>query len=260
MVGEVPLERRRCSRPTTALGDELHMVFDFALMHVPWSRRGVRGGDPRGGAGVRGARISGPAGCSRITTSLATARASAGSEARARAAAVLLLTLRGTPCLYAGEELGLLDADVPQPSASTRRARRLAGADPVGRRRARLAAIPWLPCRPSRAPERRDRDAIRHSILALYRRLLAIRRSSPALSARELASCSTRPPTRSSTSARGRATFAASPSTSPIAGARTSPLPTAGSVEITTGARREGRPGTARSSRPRRSSSADARP
>ena len=35
-----------------------------------------------------------------------------GSESRARAAAVLLLTLRGTPFLYQGEELGLEDAVV----------------------------------------------------------------------------------------------------------------------------------------------------
>ncbi len=33
-----------------------------------------------------------------------------GSEARARAAAVVALTVRGTPFLYAGEELGLEDA------------------------------------------------------------------------------------------------------------------------------------------------------
>ena len=36
-----------------------------------------------------------------------------GSEAAARAAAVLLLGLRGTPFVYAGEELGLEDAVVP---------------------------------------------------------------------------------------------------------------------------------------------------
>ena len=33
--------------------------------------------------------------------------------AQARAAAVLLLTLRGTPTLYYGDELGLVDVDVP---------------------------------------------------------------------------------------------------------------------------------------------------
>ena len=37
-----------------------------------------------------------------------------GSEARARAAAVLLLGLRGTPFLYQGEELGLEDAVIPE--------------------------------------------------------------------------------------------------------------------------------------------------
>jgi alpha-glucosidase len=54
------------------------------------------------------------------------------SEARARAAAVLLLTLRGTPFLYQGEELGLVDAVVPED-------RRV---DPGGRDGCR-APIPW---------------------------------------------------------------------------------------------------------------------
>ena len=54
------------------------------------------------------------------------------SEARARAAAVLLLTLRGTPFLYQGEELGLLDAVIP----ADRRV------DPGGRDGCR-APIPW---------------------------------------------------------------------------------------------------------------------
>ena len=37
-----------------------------------------------------------------------------GSDERARAAALLRLTMRGTPFLYAGEELGLGNADVPE--------------------------------------------------------------------------------------------------------------------------------------------------
>ena len=57
-----------------------------------------------------------------------------GTEARARAAAVLLLTLRGTPFLYAGEELGLEDAVIP-PSRVL---------DPGGRDGCR-APIPWTP-------------------------------------------------------------------------------------------------------------------
>ena len=55
-----------------------------------------------------------------------------GSEARARAAAVMALTVRGTPFLYAGEELGLEDAVVPPERV----------VDPDGRDGCR-APIPW---------------------------------------------------------------------------------------------------------------------
>ena len=81
-----------------------------------------------------------------------------GSERRARAAAVLLLGWRGTAFLYAGEELGLEDAEIP----------RHAQVDPGGRDGCR-APIPWqpapgygwglegvpdLPCRLGRLPRR----------------------------------------------------------------------------------------------------------
>ena len=109
-----------------------------------------------------------------------------GSEARARAAAVLLATLRGTPFLYAGEELGLEDAVVPTERAL----------DPGGRDGCR-APVPWtaeaghgwasgpdawLPWPPDAA--RRSvaaQQADEGSILWLYKRLLAARRASPAL-------------------------------------------------------------------------------
>jgi alpha-glucosidase len=55
-----------------------------------------------------------------------------GTEGRARAAAVLLLGLRGTPFLYAGEELGLADAEVPSERVL----------DPGGRDGCR-APLPW---------------------------------------------------------------------------------------------------------------------
>lgn len=54
------------------------------------------------------------------------------SEARARVAAVVLLTLRGTPFLYAGEELGAQDAVVGEDER----------VDPSGRDRCR-SPIPW---------------------------------------------------------------------------------------------------------------------
>jgi alpha-glucosidase len=108
-----------------------------------------------------------------------------GSEARARAAAVLLLGLRGTPFLYQGEELGLEDAVIPEQ-------RRV---DPGNRDGCRAPipwdakprhgwpADPWLPFPPD--AERRNVERLcadPASILHLYRRLLHARRASPALS------------------------------------------------------------------------------
>ena len=107
-----------------------------------------------------------------------------GSEARARVAAMLLLTLRGTPFMYMGEELGLEDAVVPPDRI----------VDPAGRDGCR-APIPWtreaghgwpdqtwLPLPPNAADRsfaaQREDDG---SMLHLYRRLLKARRDSPAL-------------------------------------------------------------------------------
>ena len=108
-----------------------------------------------------------------------------GSLARARAAAVVLLTLRGTPFLYAGDELGLADAEVPDDRVI----------DPGGRDGCRApfpwdgsmthgwaTDTPWLPWPPHAeahnvAEERRSH----RSTLHLYRRLIELRRRSKAL-------------------------------------------------------------------------------
>jgi len=109
-----------------------------------------------------------------------------GSERRARAAAVMLLGMRGTPFIYAGEELGLEDAVVPDDLV----------VDPGGRDGCRapipwdgtprhgwaVDGPPWLPFPPE--SDRRNvamLAADESSILHLYRRLLAIRRSAPLL-------------------------------------------------------------------------------
>ena len=123
-------------------------------------------------------------GCSPTTTTAVTARAT-GRSARAGAAAVLLLTLRGTPFLYQGEELGLEDAVVP----AERRV------DPGGRDGCRApipwtpraghgwaVEDPWLPWPPEagRRSVESERDDPR-SMLHLYRAVLTERRTSPAL-------------------------------------------------------------------------------
>jgi alpha-glucosidase len=94
--------------------------------------------------------------------------------------------LRGTPFLYAGEELGLLDADVPEHQRQ----------DPAGYRDGCRAPIPWDASRSHGwvdhdnwlpfPPDSLDlcAEALRNdpdSITSLYRDLLALRRSEPAL-------------------------------------------------------------------------------
>ena len=106
-------------------------------------------------------------------------------EARARVAAVMLLTLRGTPFIYYGEEIGMRDAAIP---ADSKR-------DPVGRDGCRspmqwsdarnggfsTSARTWLPCGDFKAVNVARQLNDPHSMLSLYRRLIELRKSTPAL-------------------------------------------------------------------------------
>jgi alpha-glucosidase len=88
--------------------------------------------------------------------------------ARTRVAALILLTLRGTICLYQGEEIGMGDVapgppDRPSPWSTNDRA----GRDPA------RSPFDWDEA------ARQDRDPA--SLLALYRELIGLRRASPAL-------------------------------------------------------------------------------
>jgi alpha-glucosidase len=101
---------------------------------------------------------------------------------------MLLLTLRGTPTLYYGDELGLPDALVPEARVVD-----VDGRDPErspmpwsasGPHAAFSTAEPWLPLvedAEARSVEAQRADP--SSMLNLHRRLLALRRASPALHA-----------------------------------------------------------------------------
>ncbi len=110
-----------------------------------------------------------------------------GDERVARAAAVLLLTLRGTPFLYAGEELGLEDAIVPKEQIVDAAGGHRDGCRaPIPWTNARghgwASARTWLPFPPDSAC--RNVESLRddgRSILQLYRELIRLRRESPAL-------------------------------------------------------------------------------
>ncbi len=183
MVGEVYLLSTALVARYYGRGDELHLAFNFPPLYAPWEASAWRQRIERVVEEL-GPRDAWP------TWVLSNHdnprhRTRYGSEPRARAAAVLLLTLRGTPFLYAGEELGLEDAAVPADRVL----------DPGGRDGCRApipwsadrdhgwaSSAPWLPWPPE--CESRNAQTLRadgNSILQLYRRLLAARRSSPAL-------------------------------------------------------------------------------
>ena len=115
--------------------------------------------------------------------------------AQARVAAMLLLTLRGTPTIYYGDELGLEDAIIPVNQVRDPRELREPGLglgrDPVrtpmpwdaSEGHGFTSGTPWLPFGADAA--RRDAAAEAAddgSMLTLHRRLLALRRAHPALS------------------------------------------------------------------------------
>ena len=111
--------------------------------------------------------------------------------AQARVAAMLLLTLRGTPTLYMGDELGMVDTPIPPEAvrdpAELRQPDQGQGRDPVrtpfpwdgSAGRGFTTGSPWLPFGDDvpLAVQREDAS----SMLSLQRRLLALRREHPAL-------------------------------------------------------------------------------
>jgi alpha-glucosidase len=115
--------------------------------------------------------------------------------AQARVAAMLLLTLRGTPTIYQGEEIGMEDVPIPPDRVQDPWERRVPGLG-LGRDPTRTpmrwdsaaphagftapGAEPWLPIgEPSANVAAQEGDP--RSMLSLYRALLALRRAEPAL-------------------------------------------------------------------------------
>jgi oligo-1,6-glucosidase/alpha-glucosidase len=115
-------------------------------------------------------------------------------EAQARVAAMLLLTLRGTPTLYQGDEIGIGEVDIPQDRLRDPRELREPGLG-LGRDASRTPMAwdssphggfstlePWLPLHvdwPTRNVAAEESDP--NSLLNLYRNLLRLRRENPAL-------------------------------------------------------------------------------
>ena len=185
-VGEVFLIKTSLVAKYYGDGDELHLAFNFPPMFCPFEaacfkRRVTEIEELLGPLHAWPTWVLSSHDRPRHRTRYG------GSERRARAAAVMLLGMRGTPFLYAGEELGLEDAVVSPERV----------VDPGGRDGCR-APIPWdaspdhgwaldgteawLPFPPEAAHRNADSLAADESSMPhLYRRLLSLRRSTVAL-------------------------------------------------------------------------------
>lgn len=168
---------------------ELHLPMNFKLITLPWEagiiREFVDGYEEALPSAAWPNYVLGNHDQPRVASRI-------GSE-QARIAAVLQLTLRGTPIIYYGEELGMLDAEIPTHMLQDPYGFLVAG---QGRDRSRSPmqwnagpqagfseAEPWLPVSADyhsvNVATQRDEAT---SMLELYRQLLRYRRQLPALS------------------------------------------------------------------------------
>ena len=182
------------------LTTERHLVFDWVLLEAVWTAADVRAALEARESAFDGGRwptaVLSNHDRPRQASRLADSVGAADSDAIARAAAVLLLTIRGTPFLYYGEELGMGDVDIPPDESVDPPAFRF-GPESGWWDRSRCrtpmpwspgigsgftTGRPWLPLGPD--AEMRNvqvESADPTSVLSTYRRLIALRATAPAL-------------------------------------------------------------------------------
>jgi len=190
MVGEIylPIERLVTYYGVNSSGT--HLPFNFQLILLPWNARTI-------GAAIDAYEaalppdgwpnwVLGNHDQHRIASRI--------GVAQARMAAMLLLTLRGTPTMYYGDEIGMRDVDIPPELVQDPQEIGYPGIglgrDPertpmqweAGLNAGFSGGMPWLPIADDYQTVNvvAERDDPR-SMLTLYRRLITLRRANPAL-------------------------------------------------------------------------------
>lgn len=190
LIGEAYLPLERLVTYYGAPDDGFHLPFNFHLIATPWTPTAVA-------ALVAAYERQLPAhgwpnwvlsnhDRSRLVSRI--------GPQQARVAAMLLLTLRGTPTLYQGDELGMADVEMAPEQVRDPLEINVPGLG-LGRDPARTpmlwspepyagfsTAEPWLPLSPDWREINVHRQAeTPDSVLGLYKSLLALRRMQPAL-------------------------------------------------------------------------------
>jgi glycosidase len=195
MVGEIGIHDPADLLRYLGRGDELHLAFYFPFLFAPWDAARLRGEVEKIEAACPAegwptwvlSNHDQPRHASRYDHPTL-------GDARARLAAMLLLTLRGTPFLYCGEEIGMRNVEIDEAQMQDPLARTLHPKlcrdgertpmcwEPGAGAGFTTSATPWLPLGPQPpgtdvATQRADRA----SLLWLYKDLLALRRAHPSL-------------------------------------------------------------------------------
>ncbi len=190
LIGEIYLPIERLVMYYGTDGSGVHLPYNFQLILLPWDARQIAQTIDTYEALLPATGwpnwVLGNHDNHRVATRV--------GLPQARVAAMLLLTLRGTPTIYYGDEIGMHDVDIPPELANDPQelgAPELGlGRDPErtpmqwtsGPNAGFTTGTPWLPLADDYemvnvADERNDFT----SMLALHRRLIALRRSASAL-------------------------------------------------------------------------------
>ncbi len=190
LIGEIYLPVERLVKYYGEEMSGVHLPFNFQLILAPWDARHIAGLideyeaalPPKGWPNW----VLGNHDQHRIASRV--------GPAQARVAAMLLLTLRGTPTLYYGDEIGMHDVEIPLDRVQDPFEKNVPGIG-MGRDPERTpmqwsprekagftTGEPWLPLaedfREVNVEVERENP---YSMLTLYRRLIDLRRGEPAL-------------------------------------------------------------------------------
>ena len=190
LIGEIYLPVERLVAYYGTRLDGVHLPFNFQLLQSPWNARSIatlidryeRALPPGGWPNW----VLGNHDISRIASRV--------GALQARVAAMLLLTLRGTPTMYYGDEIGMTNTPIPAERVQDPFEKNVPGLG-VGRDPSRTPMQwtpgeyagfsirePWLPVSSASAVVNvESEEADPTSILTLYRELLRLRRSTTAL-------------------------------------------------------------------------------